>query len=154
MKEFALHGGGDGERITDDTLLTAIIVGPEGARVDPGAIHGRSAAETGIQFVNTPEPLSRGVRYAVVWVSVELSAEGKPVRYKGLTACTMTVDRSQGTGHKPFAEHVNRMYAAVKGEMITAVLTSAERAQVQALLAAQDPALWQASPDAFRQAVG
>lgn len=125
-------------------LFGIIFTGGE-AVVDNGSLHGRSAIEVGVEFVDERESLESPRRVPLAW----LAREGHPQDlqgYLGLVAVEMLVDQDAGRGWKNLAEHTNRMTDALRGTVDVGLLTQAEREQVRSLLEAIDAEQLQAAP--------
>ncbi len=125
--------------------IFGIIFTENGAILDNGSLHGRSAVEEGVEFVTERETLENPRRVPMVW----LAREGHPQElkgYLGLVAVEMVIDHEAGRGWKNLAEHANRMTDAVRGEVDVGLLTKDERAQVRSLLEALDAGQLQAAP--------
>ncbi len=125
--------------------LFGIVFTGEGAVVDNGSLHGRSAVEVGVEFVDERESLGSPRRVSLVW----LAREGPPhdlQGYLGLVAVEMVIDQDAGRGWKNLAEHTNRMTDALRGTVDVGLLTPAEREQVRSLLEALDSDSLQAAP--------
>ena len=124
--------------------LFGITFTGEGAVVDNGSLHGRSAVEVEVEFVDDRESLGSPRRVSLVW----LAREGPPhdlQGYLGLVAVEMVIDQGAGRGWKDLAEHTNRMTDAIRGTVDVGVLTEDERGQVRSLLEALDSERLQAA---------
>ena len=153
MKEIPLTTG-LGEVMAPGTLVTALIVSPDGtARSDQGALHGRSGLERSVRLVTARAELGRAERFRLVWVAVELDASNAPLRYKGLTACDLWVDRAGGLGYKSLAEHVNRMSEAMRGGLNLGGLEATARAAIRTQLVALGSEVWERSGQPLKEAL-
>ena len=145
---------GIGELMAPQTLVAALILTPDGhAKLDAGALHGRSDLESQLTWVTQRALVAQGQSYWIVWVAIELDAVEKPVRYKGLSACEMVVNPKQQVGYKSLAEHVNRMSEAMRGGINLTKLKSESRALVQQQLIHLSQELWDHSSDLLKKAL-
>ena len=153
MKPISLSTG-LGEVMASQTLVLPLVITSDGAiTIQPGALHGRSEAEQGIQFVKQREELGTVTPHRFVWVAVELDAAEKPVRYKGISVSEVWIDRQKGIGYKPLAEAVNRISEAIRGGVNLKVLGAAERELVAKQLQALEGCVWESSEAALREAL-
>ena len=144
-----------GEVMSPKTLVTALIVGPDGSiHVDPGALHGRSELESQLQFVRDRSQVSDGQPWWIVWVAIELDDAQQPQRYKGAAVSEILVDRSRRMGYKSLPEHVNRMSEAMRGVVNIARLSSEHRQRVRQQLLQLNEGWWQNAPAPFQAAFG
>jgi hypothetical protein len=143
---------GVGEIMAPNTLVTALVVSPDGSiRVDAGALHGRSQVEGEVTMVTRHELVGEFQPVLVVWVAVELDGANHPVRYTGLSVCQILVNPKQQLGYKSLSEHVNRMGEAMRGDINVARLSPAQRRGVKEQLVGLGAALWDASDDVLKQ---
>ena len=143
-------GGG----VAPQTLVTALIVSPDGrVTLDPGALHGRSELESGLEMMQKKELVEQGASFWIVWVAVELDPAQKPLRYKGLSVCEMLVNRERRAGYKSLAEHVNRMAEALRGGTNLITLSPQDRSLVKQQLMAMSLELWERSSDSLKAAL-
>ncbi|MDP3722573.1 MAG: YwhD family protein [Candidatus Omnitrophota bacterium] len=146
---------GLGEVAAPGTLLTTLILSPDGAiSVDPGALHGRSAIEQAIRFVPARDQLPNARCSWVIWVAVELDASNAPVRYKGLAVSELWVDPVAKAGYKVLAESVNRMSEALRGGLNLTGLDERARTLVRQQLMALSADLWERSARELKEALG
>ena len=147
---------GLGEVMAPQTLVTALIVAPDGAVVvDPGALHGRSIVESSIlRFVGQRNQVTNAQRYWCVWVAVELDSADHPIRYRGVTASGLWVDPVNQLGYKVLAEAVNRMSQAMQGVVNLKALEAKDRAAIGQQLHALNEDVWERSPTALMEALG
>lgn len=147
-------GKGVGEIMAPNTLVTALLVTPDGSvRVDAGALHGRSQVEGEVTMVARHELVGEFQTVLVVWVAMELDGSNQPVRYKGVSVCQLLVNPKQRLGYKSLSEHVNRMGEAIRGDINIARLSQAQRRGVKEQLVALGAALWDASDSEFKRAL-
>ena len=145
---------GVGEVMAPQTLLTALILTPEGTiTIEPGALHGRSGIGSAIQLTKQRDQLLNAETYWLVWVAVELDPSNQPVRYTGASVSELFVDQVNKIGYKVLAEHVNRMAEALRGGVNLKTLDGRSRALIREQLAALSPEVWQRSAPAFREAL-
>ena len=145
---------GLGEIMAPGTLLTAFVLTPDGTiSVEPGALHGRSELESRLQWVREKEQLADQRIVWLVWVAVELDASNAPVRYKGLAASELWIDREQRMGYKVLAEDVNRMSEALRGGINLKTLGGQEKTLIARQLESLDPAVWGRSADGLKRAL-
>ncbi len=141
-----------GEMMAPQTLMVALVVSPQGTvSVDPGALHGRSALEQGLQFVRERGEAPGAVEHWFVWAAVEVEPNGQPVRCKGLTASEIWVDTAARLGYKILATHVNRISDALAGKVHVAPLNQKARAAVRGQLEALG--LWERTPQVIQRAL-
>jgi len=146
---------GLGEVAAPGTLLTALILSPDGAiSVDPGALHGRSAIEQDIRFVPARDQLPNPKCVLMIWVAVELDASNAPVRYKGLAVSELWVDPVAKAGYKVLAESVNRMSEALRGGLNLTRLDERARTLVRQQLMALSADLWERSARELKEVLG
>ena len=136
------------------TLVTALICSPDGAvRLDPGALHGRSEIEGGLQLVTRREELSGDAqRHWVVWAAIELDAANQPLRYKGLAVSELWVDPARRLGYKSLAASVNRMAEAMRGGVNVQGLGAETRRLVKERLVAVGAPLWDRALEPLKRA--
>ena len=153
MKAVGLSTG-LGEIMAPQTLVTALILSPEGViTVDSGALHGRSAIEGPLRFVQKPDQVPNAQVWWMVWVAVELDAANTPVRYKGVAVSELWVDPSRQVGCKILAESVNRMAEAMRGGVNLKTLDAKSRALIQQQLALLSPDAWERSAQSLKEAL-
>ena len=153
MKQVPLTVG-LGEVVSPGTLLTALILAPDGTIVlDPGALHGRSELEQSVQMVPVFDRVSNAQVYWIVWVAIALDAPKTPVRYTGVAVSELWVDPLQKIGYKVLAEHVNRMTEALRGGLNLKTLGAPERALIARQLASLGPAIWERTADVLKGAL-
>lgn len=145
---------GVGELMAPGILLTALIVSPEKTiQVDAGVLHGRSQIESAVRFVPKRDQVPNGQAYPVVWVAVELDANNRPVRYKGLAVSELWIDRAQGLGYKSLAEQVNRMDEAMRGGIHVTRLDGAVKTAIAAQLRSLSAEAWEGSAPSVKEAL-
>ena len=145
---------GLGEIMAPQTLLTVLIVSPDGTMtIDPGALHGRSEIERAIQFVQKREQLADAQAYWMIWVAVELDSANNPMRYKGLSISELWVDRAKQLGYKSLAEHVNRMSEALRGGLNLKSLDGKIRTRIREQLVSIGPHVWERTAPALKEAL-
>ncbi|MBI3319611.1 MAG: YwhD family protein [Candidatus Omnitrophica bacterium] len=145
---------GFGEVMAPKTLVTALIITPEGGvTLEPGALHGRSELESRLHMVPKSELGEPTTSHWIVWVAMELDQAEKPFRYQGLSVCEMLVNRERRTGHKSLAEHVNRMAEALRGGVNVAKLTPQHRSLVKQQLMTMSHELWERSAEPLKAAL-
>ena len=143
-----------GEIVSPGTLLTALVLSPDGTIVlDPAALHGRSELEQSLQVAPAFDRIQNAQTYWVIWVAAEVDDAGVPARYAGLTASELWVDPVEKLGYKLLAEHVNRMTDAARGECALPMLGARERALIAAQLASLGPGAWARASDALKGAL-
>ena len=145
---------GLGEIVTPGTLLTALILAPDGTiTLDPGALHGRSELEQSVQIEPAFDQVQNARVYWIIWVAVALDESDAPVRYTGVAVSEFWIDPMQKIGYKVLAEHVNRMAEALRGGINLKTLGAPERALIARTLASLDPATWERTAYALRGAL-
>jgi hypothetical protein len=145
---------GFGEVMAPQVLVTCLMVSPDGtATVDPGALHGRSAIESSVQFVGKREDVVDAQLYWCLWVAMELDASDKPMRYRGAAASELWIDPLNKRGYKVLAESVNRMAEAMRGGLNLKTIDARSRTSIrqQLLLLAED--VWERSAASFKEAL-
>ena len=141
-----------GEVMAPQTLVTAIVIGPDGAaKLDAGALHGRSELESRLQLVPTQAQVGHGQSCWITWVAIELDPSDKPLRYKGLSVSEVLVNLQQRLAYKSLADSVNRMSDAMQGKVNVSRLSPDHRRQVGQLLMATSQELWQRSAPALQK---
>jgi len=145
---------GLGEVMAPGTLVTALVLTPDGTiRVDPGLLHGRSEIETHLQWVRQKDELANPHVVWLVWVAVELDSSNTPVRYKGIAASELWVDRERRLGYKVLAEHVNRMAEALRGGINLKTLGAQERVLIAQQLRSLGSEVWERTADNLKAAL-
>ena len=145
---------GLGELMAPQTLVTALIVSPDGtATLDPGALHGRSRLEGQLRLVNKRQEVGQAESFWIAWVALELDEAKAPVRYLGISVSQLLVNHSEQLGYKSVAEQVNRMSESMRGEAKLAQLSRSQRIAVKEQLLAIGAPLWAEASDVFRKAV-
>ncbi|MBI3321753.1 MAG: YwhD family protein [Candidatus Omnitrophica bacterium] len=146
---------GMGEIMAPQTLLTALILAPDGAvRIEPGALHGRSSIEASVRFVQSRDQLQDPQLYWVVWVAIELEAStNRPVRYTGLAAAELWVDSAKQACCKVLAEHVNRMAEALRGGISLKSISGHGKALIAQQLIALGAEVWDHSSQTLKEAL-
>ena len=140
-----------GEIMAPQTLVTPLILSPDGTiTVDPGALHGRSAIESSLRFVQKPDQVPNAQIWWMVWVAVELDAANTPVRYQGLAVSELWVDPVSKTGYKALAESVNRMSEAMRGGINLKTLGEREKVKIAQQLQALSAEAWERSPQPLK----
>ena len=153
MKSVALRSG-LGEVVAPQTLLTSLVLAPDGAiTLDPGALHGRSAIEHSVQFVPQRTQLANPQCYWLIWVAVELDASDQPLRYKGLAVSELWIDGTNRLGYKVLAEHVNRMSEALRGGVNLKSLDANARALIARQLTTVSTEVWERSAMSLKDAL-
>ncbi len=153
MKAVALSTG-LGEIMAPQTLVTALILSPEGViTIDSGALHGRSAIESLLRLVQKPDQVPNAKIWWMVWIAVELDDTNTPVRYKGVAVSELWVDPSKQVGCKVLAESVNRMAEAMRGGVNLKTLDATSRALIQQQLASLSPEAWERSVPSLKEAL-
>ncbi len=137
---------GTGERPTSlgPIQIGAIVLQGGRARVDHGALHGRSQIESGLEVRDGPPA---GERVALVWVAFRGGA------FHGLGASVIFVDRDRKAVFRSPAQQANRMAAAARGEVAVAELSDSELATLRAFLQSSEPVLWDSAPAPFKAAL-
>ena len=142
-----------GEVMAPGTMVTALTASSAtDARLDPGALHGRSELEHRFAF-GPKQAVGEASSCWIVWIAIELDAANRPVRYKGASLCELLVNSQTKAAYKSMAEHVNRMSEAMRGEVRVERLPADIRRAVKEQLMTSGPELWQRAPDAFRAAM-
>lgn len=146
---------GLGEVMAPQTLVTALILSPDGSlAVEPGALHGRSAIEQSVRLVTRREELGPDVQlHWCVWVAIELDGASQPVRYQGVAASELWIDPSNRLSYKVLAESVNRMAEAMRGGVNLKTMEAGSRAVIGRQLAALSCEVWDRSPEALKAAL-
>jgi len=145
---------GLGEIMAPQTLVTALLVSPEGeARIDPGVLHGRSELENRLRMVQKRELAGDAQAYWVVWVAVEMDGANQPLRYKGVSVAQLWVNQQQGTGYKSLAQQVNRMSEAMQGAINVSQLSAQVKQSVRQQLLSVNRDVWNRSTDSLKQAL-
>ena len=147
-------GGKTGGGVEPGVLVTALILSPEGRiSVEPGALHGRSELESSLRFVQRRDQLADPAAYWFVWVAVELDGAQRPLRYKGVAASELLVNRDAQAGYKSVAENVNRMSEAMRGSVNLKTLDARAKSLIREQLTALGSEVWERSAPAFKEAV-
>jgi hypothetical protein len=145
---------GLGEVMAPQTLLSALVLAPDGAiRVDPGALHGRSEIESSVRLARRREELAEPQLWRLIWVAIELDEANRPVRYKGLAASELWIDRARDLGYKVLAEHVNRMSEALRGGLNLKALDQRAKQQIARQLESLSAEAWAKSAEPLRRAL-
>lgn len=144
MNMASAIGGEDFMGIT----LTAVVLDGDQAFFDAGALHGRSQAQTGIQFSRNKEDVPDGTRVMMVFLGVR-DKEPDTARYEGMIACTLLIDRTAKIGWRDLTQEALAMRRVLDGTVSLDALTSGERASL--ITALEEPlggALWRNTDDA------
>ena len=145
---------GLGEIVTPGTLLTALILAPDGTiALDPGALHGRSELEQSVQIEPAFDQVQSAQVYWIVWVAAELDASDALVRYTGVAVSELWLDPVRKIGYKVLAEHVNRMAEALRGGINLKTLGAPARALIAQQLASLGPETWERTAGALKGAL-
>lgn len=132
--------------------LTAIVVDGDKAWFDEAALHGRTALEQSITWVQSPKEVPNGRTIYPVWVYIRPAARGS-FRYYGLVAVDMIIDEENNVGFKRLGEHVNRLSHAMNGTVDVSLLDEKGRAALLEALR-QYPEVLANSSDELKEAVG
>lgn len=132
--------------------LTAVVVDGDKAWFDEAALHGRTALEQQLRWVQNREEVSGGRTVNPVWVYIRPAGGGR-FQYYGLVASEIVVDEEEGIGYKYLADHVNRLDKAMKGQVDLSLLDDAGRKALAAALA-KYPEVLEASRDDVKAALG
>jgi len=137
---------GAGERPTSlgPVQVGAVVLQRGRARVDHGALHGRSEIEAGLQVRDGPPS---GERAVLVWVAFRGGA------FHGVGASVIFVDRDRKAVFRAPAQQANQMAAAARGDVGVAGLTDSELATLRAFLQSCEPVLWDSAPPTFKAAL-
>lgn len=146
-----LAGVPSGAHAAPPTVSSITVDGDE-VKVARGALHGRSPLERGLTFQPVPAGTPPGRLCFIVWVGLA-SDHGERMRYAGLVASPLWIDRDHGVGYKDFARHVNDLDLATRGEVRLDGLTAAQREALAALLVRQGEDLWANASESLRQQV-
>jgi hypothetical protein len=144
---------GFGSGVLDLNSVSGVIIDGDVAFLDMGAMHAKSKVEKLIRFSTDKSTVPNGRRCWVVWVTVDHKEDGAKF-YAGVTACEMLIDAEARKGWKILAEHVNRMDAALKRKILVEGLNETEKAALKKCLVDHNPAWWDASDEALKQALG
>lgn len=113
--------------------LTAVLVDGDNAWFEEAALHGRTALEQQVRWVDRREDVPNGRLVHPVWVYIRPAGRGQ-FQYYGLVACDMVIDEENGIGHKQLGDHVNRLSKVMNGEIDLDLLDGrARKALAQAL---------------------
>ena len=154
MKPVALTTG-LGEVMEPGTLVTALILSPEGRiSVEPGALHGRSEVESSLQFAQKRDQLAGATTFWFVWVAVELDGTSRPVRYKGVAVSELLVDQASRAGYRSVTENVNRMSEAMRGGINLKTLDERAKSLIREQLIAVGASVWDRSAPTLKEALG
>ena len=149
MADLDLFGGAG----FGDALLGAVVIDGDEAYFDDGALHGRSRAESGVQFLGSREQLEGGAarRIVLVWVAVK---EREPSRYGyvGLSDSEMWIDQGRSVGYKNLVDQANRMGDAVRGVVGLGRTTARERQRLLRCLM-ERLELWRYASTAVKEAL-
>lgn len=137
---------GAGERPTSlgQIRIGAIVLHGGRARVDHGALHGRSEIESGLEVRDGPPA---GERAALVWVAFRGGT------FHGLGASVIFVNRDLKAVFRTSAQQANQMAAAARGDVAVAELSETELATLRAFLQSCEPVLWDSAPAPFKAAL-
>ncbi len=145
---------GIGEIMAPQTLVTALILSPEGTvTVDAGALHGRSELESTVRFVQRKDEVPAPQVHWLVWVAVELDAANRLVRYRGIAVSELWIDPSARVGYKNVAETVNRMSEAMRGGMNLKTLDANARSLLRGRLSEFDVGVWDRTAQSLKAAL-
>ncbi|PLS18379.1 hypothetical protein CVD28_06830 [Bacillus sp. M6-12] len=147
---MAGHKGFGAGVLTLDNISPVIIDVEAGdAAVDVGAMHARSAVEKGIKFLPDKTQVPNGKPYWLVWVTIEVTADG-PL-YAGVTACEMTVDREIRRGYKSLPEHVNKMDKSLKRYIMVDHMDDRSKKILAEYLQNHNSEMWEKSSEELKQ---
>ncbi len=154
MERHVNVSSGLGEVMAPQTLVTALIVSPDGTvKLDSGALHGRSELERDIEFVRQRDAVPNPQVYWVVWVAIELDASDHPVRYKGVSASELLIDPAQRVGYKSLAQSTNRITEAINGRANVTMLSPQLRAAVTQQLRTLGTQWWEPASMSLKHAL-
>jgi hypothetical protein len=133
--------------------LHAVMVRDAEARFDDEAIYGRSAVESGIEWVGRdPDPEDEGLeRWGVVWIAVRHEPDGTRA-YTGVTAARLWVDPIARKGYKDSGHHTARLDAARQGRVELEPLGREEKEAGRQAMLRQDPDAWDQAHEAVLEA--
>lgn len=143
---------GDNEYGGRGAKLTAIVVDGDEARFEEEALHGRTALEQSVTWVDSEDDVPAGRTIYSVWVYIRPAARGT-FRYFGLVAVSMLIDEENGVGYKSLGDHVNKLSTAMGGAVDVGILDDAGRAALLKALQ-QYPEVLANSSDELKEAVG
>lgn len=132
--------------------LTAVIVDGDKAWFEEAALHGRTALEQRVRWVNRREEVPNGRVVNPVWVYVRPAGQGE-FQYYGLVACDMLIDEASGVGYKYLADHVNRLSKVMQGEVDLSLLDDTGREALRKALAEYPQVLANSRPE-VKEALG
>lgn len=132
--------------------LTAIVVDGDKAWFDEQALHGRTALEQTITWVDSPDEVPAGRTVNPVWVYIRPARRGT-FRYFGVVAVSMIIDEDNLVGYKQLGEHVNELSKAMGGAFNIDLLDDTGRAALLEALR-EYPEVLDNSADELKLALG
>ena len=142
-------GFGIGSLSLENVSPVIIDIEDDVARVEIGAMHARSETEKGIKFTTNREDSEGGRAYWLVWVTIDLKAEGP--YYAGVTACEMVVNREKRRGYKLLADHVNRMDKSMKRHIMVDFMDDKSKNILRDYLETFNEEMWRRSEEKLHQ---
>ena len=142
-------GFGIGSLSLENVSPVIIDIEDDVARVEIGAMHARSETEKGIKFTTNREDSEGGKAYWLVWVTIDLKAEG--AYYAGVTACEMVVNREKRRGYKLLADHVNRMDKSMKRHIMVDFMDDKSKNILRNYLETFNEGMWRRSEEKLHQ---
>lgn len=142
-------GFGIGSLSLENVSPVIIDIEDDVARVEIGAMHARSETEKGIKFTTNREDSEGGKAYWLVWVTIDLKAEGP--YYAGVTACEMVVNREKRRGYKLLADHVNRMDKSMKRHIMVDFMDDKSKNILRDYLETFNEEMWRRSEEKLHQ---
>lgn len=140
---------GFGAGTIDLSNVSAVILDGDEAYIDLGALHAKSKVEKGIKFSTDAAEVPDGRKCWIVWIAIDRNEEGG--YYAGASACEMSIDMEARKGWKILADHVNRMDKAMKRHYLLDNLDAKERQQLREVLIANNPGIWERSPETLKE---
>jgi len=126
--------------------LSAVVIDGDDIRLDNGALHGKAFVEKGVRWVADIDDVPAPRRIAVVWVTIRRTVVGRGI--SGLGATLVYIDDEAKVGFKDLADQVNKMDAAVKGQVRIEALNQKEHHLLGSFLHAQRDELWENAAEA------
>lgn len=130
--------------------LSAIIIDGDRAYVSPGALHGRSPVEQGINWVDSLDQVPQARQYWIAWVTTGRNENGNR-GYRSVTVSPMWIDRAAMVGYKRLAAHVNDMKAALDGKIDLKDLPEESRLALIAELKSRGLQFWREAFPEFKE---
>lgn len=140
------HGGFGIGSISLEHMSSVIVdTDKEEVYVDMDCMHARSAIERRVKYMPNREDVPEGLRYWIVWVTVEFNDNGP--YYAGVAGSELLVDRPNKRAFKSMAQHVTHMEKSLKGNIIVDHMDEHSKVLLANYLKEFNPEMWENSSE-------